>query len=78
MVTTGFLSRRFESPGLCVRTEIAATTTVMLPTAVTEAPVARTPAAKQWVKAADHQVERSGSRGRYRNDGKHSLCADRN
>ena len=36
-----------ESPGLCGRTETAATTTAMLPTAVTEAPVARTPDAKQ-------------------------------
>jgi uncharacterized repeat protein (TIGR03803 family) len=52
MVATGFLSRRFESPGLCGRTETAATTTVMLPTAVTEAPVARIPAAKQSVKTA--------------------------
>jgi hypothetical protein len=47
MAATGFLSRRFESLGLSGRTETAATTTAMLPTAVTEAPVARTPAAKQ-------------------------------
>ena len=36
-----------ESPGLCGRTETAATTTVTLPPAVTEAPVAGTPSAKQ-------------------------------
>ena len=44
MVATGFPSRRFESLGLCGRTETAATTTATLPTAVTEAPAARIPA----------------------------------
>jgi hypothetical protein len=79
MVATGFLSRRFESPGLCVLTETAATTTVMLPTAVTEAPRRENPGRETISKTADHQVERSGSQARYRNNGKHFVVrADRN